>query len=63
MTGGSKLPIPQGLKPALLLTLGGTAEAVPYPKQLIQNNLPKTICEIPSSYPRVRPYWQLTTSH
>ncbi|SPE32399.1 hypothetical protein SBA7_1210008 [Candidatus Sulfotelmatobacter sp. SbA7] len=24
--------VPQGLKPALLLALGGTAEAVPFPK-------------------------------
>jgi hypothetical protein len=27
----SKLSIPQGLKPASLLALGGTAEAMPFP--------------------------------
>jgi len=31
-----KQPVPQGLKPAFLLALGGTAEAVPFPKPIYQ---------------------------
>jgi hypothetical protein len=31
-----RLPGPQGLKPALLLALSGTAEAVPYPKPFMR---------------------------
>jgi hypothetical protein len=36
MNRRSKLPIPQGLKPASLLALGGTAEAVPFPKRFMR---------------------------
>jgi hypothetical protein len=36
MNRSSKLPGPQGLKPASLLAPGGTAGAVPFPKQFIR---------------------------
>jgi hypothetical protein len=36
MNRRSKLRIPQGLKPASLLALGGTAEAVPLPKTIYE---------------------------
>jgi len=29
---------PQGLKPAFLVTLGGTAEAVPFPKPILETS-------------------------
>jgi hypothetical protein len=46
--------IPQGLKPACLLALGGTAEAVPYPKPIYETNS-KTFILRRSAPDRARP--------
>jgi len=36
MNRRSKPSFPQGLKPASLVALGGTAEAVPFPKTFVR---------------------------
>ena len=46
-------PGPQGLKPAFVAALGGTAEAVPYPKPIYETSSSKLTALLPPSSGKV----------